>query len=111
VNRSVEPFAIRVGFKGAVVDAGTVSVGKSVEIIEASTGPVLIDDSWLPDNRLQLAARRGAFPSGSYLVRLHGDPPAITSLAGHALDGEAGQKWPSGDGIPGGNCELRFTVT
>jgi hypothetical protein len=55
-----------------------------------------------------LLAFPGPIPRGRYLFQINSG--GVTDVAGNALDGEFTGRYPSGDGVPGGNFIARFTV-
>ena len=114
VRATREPSGLVVEFANAIVDPATVVAGSSL-IVLYNGAPVDGRISWLAGNRMRFSVQ-GAFPKGDYSVELRGEPPAVMSMAtgntpAHALDGEPGGSWPTGDGQPGGNFAFTFSVT
>jgi hypothetical protein len=113
IRQAREPLAFDVEFTHAIIDQSSVVVDSTV-VVTHNGNPYLGAVSWLAGNRMRYSAA-GAFPVGDYEVIVRGDPPAIMSVASsgaaaHALDGEAGPAWPTGDGQPGGNFAFAFSI-
>jgi hypothetical protein len=113
IRQAREPLAFDVEFTHAIIDQSSVVVDSTI-VITHNGNPYLGAVSWLADNKMRYSAA-GAFPVGDYEVIVRGDPPAIMSVASggavaHALDGEAGPVWPTGDGQPGGNFAFAFSI-
>jgi hypothetical protein len=108
-----EPNRIVIDFHGDL-DHGSVTLGTSFTVEDIASGAPVPGGIAPPDpanpNRVVFQTV-GTFPTGSYRVRLFGDPPnPIVSTTAVPLDGEPTPAWPTGTGGPGGNCTLVFKV-
>src|SRR4249920_3890004 len=101
-------------FAGGVPDRATARLRQTVLVDRVGSGPVPGKLSFRAGNTMRF--RSGAvLAPGEYKVVIRGTPPGIVSkpsggAAAQELDGETTPAWPTGDEVPGGDLEFKFTV-
>ena len=105
-------------------DLDVSSVDATTVLVEGSGGDGSFDDGnetvvpvtaranpHNPGSVLVTRAGPGPLAADTYRLRLRGSGPAtLRDLQGRALDGEYLGRWPSGNGRPGGDLEIYYSV-
>jgi hypothetical protein len=106
-----DPYGLEIKFAG-LPDPASVVLHTSV-LVRFQGQDVPGSLSWPSARVLRFEIEQPPFASGEYEVTVTDQVVSLVpgGAPGQRLDGEAGTKWPTGDGAPGGTFRFDFTVS